>query len=195
MGSLGGLHATFTFSGRRAHSARPWQGENAIHKAGPLLTELLEQGRRPVECGGLTFYEVTNATYVNGYGTRNIIPEAFSFNVNYRFAPGKSIAAAKSDLEALVAGRCQIEYTDACPSGPVCIDNPLLQPMLQTNGMQPAPKQAWTDVARLALFGIDAVNLGPGESAQAHQANEYCAISLIEDGYILFRDYLTRLTL
>ena len=38
---------------------------------------------------------------------------------------------------------------------------------------------------------IDAVNLGPGESVQAHQRNEYCAIKLITEGHELFERYLT----
>ena len=193
MGSLGGLHATLRFAGQRAHSARPWQGENAIHKAGPLLSELLAYGRRPVEIDGLTFYEVMNATIVTGYGTRNVIPDRFELNVNYRFRPGKSLETAKAELLAWVDGRCEVVITDESPSGPVCLSNPLLAPMLRREGLEVQPKQAWTDVARLALHGIDAVNLGPGESAQAHQVNESCATQLIEEGYLLFESYLKSL--
>jgi acetylornithine deacetylase/succinyl-diaminopimelate desuccinylase-like protein len=45
-------------------------------------------------------------------------------------------------------------------------------------------------VARLALFGIDAVNLGPGEGAQAHQRDESCRVDLLADGYALFAEVL-----
>ena len=60
-------------------------------------------------------------------------------------------------------------------------------------GIVVEPKQAWTDVARLALFGIPAANWGPGESAQAHQVNESCDIDLILDGYELFHRALSRM--
>jgi succinyl-diaminopimelate desuccinylase len=193
MGSLGGIHATLTFDGRRAHSARPWQGDNAIHKAGPVLNDLLTLEPKKVILGGLSYFEVMNVTMVEGFGTRNAIPDQFALNVNYRFAPGKPIDAAKEELEAFMDGRCDIVYTDISPSGPVCMDNPHLKPVLELEGIVVEPKQAWTDVARLALFGIDAANWGPGESAQAHQVNESCDIDLILRGYELFEHALSKM--
>jgi succinyl-diaminopimelate desuccinylase len=191
LGSLGGIHCTLTFRGSKAHSARPWQGDNAIHHAGPVLADLLALDRKPVSFGPFTYFEVMNVTMVTGSGTRNVIPDIFQINLNFRFAPGRSLEEAQAELEGFLDGRCEVEWTDLSPSGPVCLDNPLLASLLRDDSIVHEPKQAWTDVARLGLYGIDAVNLGPGESSQAHQRNEYCAIDLITEGYELFERYLT----
>lgn len=183
VGCVGTLHATLTFRGRSAHSARPWHGENAIHKAGPLLTELLALPRREVTHDGFTFYEVMSITTASGGRARNVIPEAFSLNLNYRFAPGKSVEEAQEDVHRLVANRAEVSFLDLAPSGRVCSDNPHFRRFLATSKLTTEAKQAWTDVARFSAYGVDAVNFGPGETAQAHQANESCSISALTTAY------------
>jgi len=183
VGCMGSLHATLTFRGKAAHSARPWQGENAIHKAGPLLTELHQLPRRQVTFDGFTFYEVLSVTKAWGARARNVVPDQFEMNLNYRFAPGKSGEQAKEDVQRFIAGRAEIEFTDVAPSGRVCADNPFFQRLLSVSGAPAEAKQAWTDVARLTEVGIDAVNFGPGESAQAHQKDESAPIAALAEAY------------
>ncbi|WP_434301666.1 succinyl-diaminopimelate desuccinylase [Corallococcus exiguus] len=183
VGCVGSMQVTVRFTGRSAHSARPWQGENAIHKAGPLLTELLGRERVEVNVAGFPFYEVMSATLAKGGRARNVVPEAFELNLNYRFAPGKSVAQAKEDVLALVAGRAEVEFTDASPSGPVAAGNPLFQRLMSLTGLPAASKQAWTDVARFGEWGVDAVNFGPGETAQAHQLHESAPIPPLAVAY------------
>lgn len=195
VGCVGSLHVTVRFHGQAAHSARPWQGANAIHAAGALLTRLHARAPVDVWIDGFLFREVMSATLASGGVGRNVIPNAFELNLNYRFAPGKSLEQAQEDVRAVVYAdgpdaRVSLEFTDLSPSGRVVTQNPLLQAFLAANGNAITAKQAWTDVARLSQAGIDAVNLGPGISAQAHQAGEYASLALIVASYEQFARFL-----
>lgn len=190
VGCLGTMHASIIFEGKRAHSARPWQGENAIHKSVNFLKRLSDFGIKEYEFEGMKFYEVMNATMVDFSGGRNIIPDKFVINVNYRFAPGKTIEEAKKDILNIVNGEAKVEFTDLCPSGRVCLDNVLLQEFIRKFNLPVEAKQAWTDVARLSLYGIDAVNFGPGNASQAHQKNEYVEIKNIVENFNIFKSFL-----
>lgn len=174
LGCLGTSHARVRFTGRRAHSARPWQGENAIHRAGDLLMRLARRQRQVFRFGDLEFVESMSAVGIDFRGARNVVPDLCTVDVNYRFAPGRVEPDIHAEFAALVAGQGEFEVTDFCPAGRVCDDNPLLREFRQAAGDPPvAAKQAWTDVGRLSAMGIDAVNWGPGAKAQAHQADEW----------------------
>lgn len=180
VGCVGSLHATLTFRGQAAHSARPWQGRNAVHAAGALLSELEARARHAVVVQGHTFYEVMSVTLAKGGRARNVVPEHFELNLNYRFAPGKALAQAQADVLALVKGRCEVTFTDLAPSGRLCGDNPWFQALERLSGRPAEAKQAWTDVARFSELGVDAVNFGPGETALAHQHHESVSIAALE---------------
>jgi len=190
-GCVGSLHATLIFSGTAAHSARPWQGKNAIHAAGAVLVDLDARQRTEVVVAGLPFFEVMSATLAKGGRARNVVPDAFEVNLNYRFAPGKSLEQAQQDVVALVKGRCQVAFTDLAPSGAVCLDNPSAQRLVQLTGRAAEAKQAWTDIARLSAWGVDAVNYGPGETAQAHQRGESASVSALQQSFEVLHQLLT----
>lgn len=190
VGCMGSVHARVRFSGKSAHSARPWEGENAIHRAGPLLAELLQHPRREVIIDGFPFYEVASVTLATGGRARNVVPDGMELNLNYRFAPGKPVERARQEVLDLIAGRAQVEITDLAPSGRVCTDNPLLVALRGVIGRPAESKQAWTDVARFSERGIDAVNYGPGETAQAHQANESAPLAALGETYGVLARFL-----
>jgi succinyl-diaminopimelate desuccinylase len=191
VGCCGAMHATFTFRGRAAHSARPWQGENAIHRAGALLAHLHALAPREISFASaqrgqapLVFREVLTCTRIDGFTGRNVVPARCDLNLNFRFAPGRSIESAEAELRALAArfgAECAI--TDGAPAGEVALDNLYLQNLQSYAHCQLEAKQAWTDVARLTALGIAAANFGPGEQAQAHQRNESCSEGALLRGY------------
>ncbi|MCC6336575.1 MAG: succinyl-diaminopimelate desuccinylase [Myxococcales bacterium] len=183
VGCVGSLHAALTFSGKAAHSARPWQGRNAIHAAGPLLAELDARERREVKVDGFPYFEVMSVTLAKGGRARNVVPDAFEVNLNYRFAPGKSLQAAQADVLALVGGRAEVRFSDLAPSGKVGASNPHARRLIALSGRPAEAKQAWTDVARFSEMGVDAVNFGPGETGQAHQRNESASVAALANSF------------
>ncbi|MFO0758470.1 MAG: succinyl-diaminopimelate desuccinylase [Byssovorax sp.] len=188
LGASGSIHAALIFEGRTAHSARPWQGENAIHKAGPFLSELLTLPPREVTIDGFLYRTVSSITQASGGRGKNVVPDAFELNLNHRFSPDTTLAEAQADIEALVAGRARIEWRDLSPSALPHADHPLVVALREAGVAGVEPKQAWTDVARFASLGVPAVNFGPGTNAQAHQRNEHTSIEALGVG----RDILLR---
>jgi succinyl-diaminopimelate desuccinylase len=182
VGCVGTAQIEVTFRGRPAHSARPWQGENALTAAGGLLAELHERRVEEVVVEGLTFYEVLVPTMARGGRAKNVVPDLFWINVNYRFAPDKTLEDVRQVFEELLEGRADYEVADFAPSGPVELDNPLLQKLIET-GLEVRPKQAWTDVARFAERGVAAANFGPGLPSQAHQEAEFAELPLLGSCY------------
>lgn len=191
LGCSGSLHATVSFSGKAAHSARPWLGENAIHKAAGLLSRLDELDPRPVDRDGLVFLEVISATTAAGGRARTTIPDRFDLNLNYRFAPGRSLEEAEGKLVELVGPEATIEITDRAPSGRVCADNAIVSRLVELSGNSPKPKQAWTDVAQLAAAGVDAINFGPADYEQAHRVGEHASVMAMVQSYQVLRRLLT----
>jgi succinyl-diaminopimelate desuccinylase len=194
LGCMGGIHARITYRGKAAHSARPWQGENAVHKAGPLLSALLEQKPRDVEVSGLVFREAMSVTVAKGGVGRNVIPDKFELNLNYRFAPvspiNETIDRALAEVMKMAPGG-ETEIVDVAPPGPVPVDNPILEHLQSHTDLEVQPKQAWTDVARLSAHGIDAVNFGPGAGAQAHQRGEWVSHAALVQAYEILARVLT----
>jgi len=191
VGCCGSLHATLAFAGRAAHSARPWQGKNAVHEAGALLQHLKELAPREVSFGELAYREVMSVTRIEGFTGRNVVPARCELNLNFRFAPGRSVEDAEAEVRALAqrfGAECTV--TDRAPAGPVVLDNPLVRKLRDLTGVPVEAKQAWTDVARLGLAGIPAANFGPGEQAQAHQKGESCPEEALERGYLLLQRFL-----
>jgi len=181
LGCVGAVSADVTFLGQAAHSARPWQGRNAISGAGEWLASM--HGREPVKAvrGGLVFRETFQVTLAHGGIAQNVVPDEFVCRVNHRFAPGRTVAEATERLRQVCSSGDRFEVVDAGPAAEPCTGNPLLQALQAATGVAVRPKQAWTDVARLAALGLDAVNFGPGDNALSHQQDEWISAGALQE--------------
>ena len=65
VGCVGSFHLDVIFHGKRAHAARPWQGENALYLAAPLLTYLANRKPDEVTIHGQTFRQVITPTILD----------------------------------------------------------------------------------------------------------------------------------
>ena len=188
-GCLGNLNATVVFHGESAHSARPWQGVNAIDVAVEGLRPVVSCPPLEVEVGGLTFVEVLNATRISGGIADNVIPDSVEVHLNYRYAPSRTREEAEERLCELVG--FDVEVTSNSPPAAVATGSALVRRLREAGALAVEPKQAWTPVAEFAEQGLDAVNFGPGATRYAHRRDERVAIAELERTLDVFRRFVS----
>lgn len=189
-GCLGGLHALVRFTGRQAHSARPWQGENALTKAGAFLAELHELAPREVDVDGITYRDVWSATQAHTDNARNIVPGEFTVNLNFRFAPSRGLDEAEAELRTFVGDRAEVEIIDRAPPAPPSLTTEVLERFVEVVEAPLRAQQSWTDIARFAEVGVPGVNYGPGVTSQSHQRGEFVPVDALVAGYDNLRRFL-----
>ncbi|MGQ0825890.1 MAG: succinyl-diaminopimelate desuccinylase [Actinomycetota bacterium] len=171
-GCQGTVHVRATFRGTRAHSARPWMGVNAIHRAAPLLGRVAAFSAAAVDVEGLEYREALQVVRVEGGVANNVVPDECRVVLNRRYAPSRPLAAAVAEVEALCVDADAIEVLNASAAAPPNLTHPLVAAFVEEAHLAVRPKLGWTDVARFAEAGIAAANFGPGDPELAHRADE-----------------------
>ena len=189
-GCQGTMRAEVRASGERAHSARSWNGLNAIHAAGAILDVLRAYVPREPEVDGLTYHEGLNAVFISGGVAGNVIPDECVIAVNYRFAPDRSVAEAQQHVREVFRG-FEVEFTDWAAGARPGLGDPAAASLLAAVGGTPRAKFGWTDVARFAGLGMPAVNYGPGDPEIAHSRGEHVPMEQIAEVEGRLRAWLT----
>jgi succinyl-diaminopimelate desuccinylase len=177
--------------GKRAHSARSWLGENAVHAAAPLLTTLVRYEARQVVIDGCTYREGLSAVRIEGGVAGNVVPDACTVTVNFRFAPDRTEQSALDHVREVFSAYDHVVLTDSSPGALPGLGSPAAQHFVQAVGATPVAKLGWTDVARFASLGIPALNYGPGDPNLAHMREESVDTALISSATTLLRGYLS----
>ena len=190
-GCQGTIRVVVRAAGTRAHSARSWLGDNAIHKLGAVLDRLSTYEPRNVDIDGCTYREGLSAVRIDGGVAGNVIPDAASVTLNFRFAPDRSVEQALAHVHDVLDGLdVDLEQTDAAAGALPGLGKPAAAALVEAAGGQVRAKFGWTDVARFAALGIPAVNYGPGDPNLAHRSDERVQVAQITAVTDLLRKYL-----
>ncbi|MBW8481406.1 succinyl-diaminopimelate desuccinylase [Actinomadura parmotrematis] len=179
-GCQGTMRIEVAVTGERAHSARAWMGSNAIHSAGAVLDVLRAYEPKLPVVDGLEYHEGLNAVFISGGVAGNVIPDACTVTINYRYAPDKSEADAEAYLRSLFPDHA-VTVVDSSPGARPGMDHPAAVAFVGATGAEVRAKLGWTDVARFSALGVPAVNYGPGEPTLAHTKGEYVETPLITE--------------
>ncbi|MER2092128.1 MAG: succinyl-diaminopimelate desuccinylase, partial [Saccharopolyspora rectivirgula] len=171
-GCQGTMRIEIELTGTRAHTARAWMGENAIHAAQPVLQRLVDYVPRQPVIDGLQYHEGLQAVRIDGGVAGNVVPDRCVVTVNHRFAPDRTLAEAEAHLREVFSG-FDITVVDAAPAARPGLTEPAARELVAASEGEPVAKLGWTDVARFAARGLPAVNFGPGSPTVAHTKQEH----------------------
>ncbi len=190
-GCQGTMRVLISATGTRAHSARSWLGDNAIHKLGAVLDRLAGYDARIVDIDGCAYREGLSAVRIDGGVAGNVIPDAASVTVNFRFAPDRSPQAAFDHVREVFDGLdVTLQQTDVAAGALPGLHHPAAAALVEAADGLVRAKYGWTDVARFAALGIPAVNYGPGDPNLAHKRDERVAVAQITSVTQVLRAYL-----
>ncbi len=196
-GCQGSIRLRLTAHGTRAHSARAWLGDNAVHKLAPVLSRIAAYEPQTVDIDGLAYREGLNVVWLEAGVATNTLPDEAVLRVNFRFAPNRSADEAMAHfrevlgLDEFAPEDLTVDVEDVSPGALPGLPAAAAKELVAVAGDVVKPKFGWTDVARFSALGIPAVNFGPGDPAYCHKKDEQIPVECITALWEDLRRYLT----
>ncbi|WP_311478967.1 succinyl-diaminopimelate desuccinylase [uncultured Gulosibacter sp.] len=190
LGCNGTITVRATYRGRRSHTARAWKGVNSIHRAGRLLQFLHEYEPDRPAVDGLEFREGMQAVRCSGGVAANVVPDLTEVDINFRFAPSRSVQEAEQLLRNICFDADDFEVLDVAAASHPNRYSPAVAALIEKLGLPVRAKLGWTDVARLSSLDIPSINFGPGVPSLAHTDYEEVSVAQIEQAWMLQRAWL-----
>jgi succinyl-diaminopimelate desuccinylase len=185
--------------GVTAHGSMPEKGVNAVFKAARAVA-VLEKFRFANPPHPMMGQATLNVGTLHGGLNINSVPDEAVIGVDIRTIPNVRHAELRAELERQLGPDVELEtildleavYT--APEHPWVQDVfEIMQPIL---GKRPEARAAtyFTDAAALniAYQMPPTVILGPGEAQMAHQTDEYCVVSRVEESVFAYESIARR---
>jgi acetylornithine deacetylase len=198
-------------TGKPAHSSDPRMGASAIHEAVELLSVLRriareEEARAPAGSAFDPAWTTLTIGEISGGTASNILARECRFVFDVRAVPGSNPDAMLAPFFAEVEKvRSRLERHG--PGCGVVVDKRADAPPLKAAPDSPAERflrsltgdnaervvAFATEAGQFQLAGFPAVICGPGSVEQAHQPDEFLAISELEKGLGIFGRFIKSL--
>lgn len=194
-GCQGTMRVSYTIKGKRAHTARPWMGVNAIHRMAQVIDAFAETKLEHPIVDGLEFRESLQVVKVFGGVANNVVPDLATLIVNYRFAPNKDVASAFEALRSMSTDKLDdaddVEIEEGVDGALPNLDNAFIAKLKVASAQPVSAKLGWTDVSFFHSRGVAAANFGPGDPLLAHTRDEYVEIAELDTAFNSMRLALT----
>lgn len=198
LGHKGALWLDITATGVTSHGSMPELGVNAIHHAAEIVAKLRDFNFKvkPHEVLGSP---TLNVATIKGGMNINSVPDLVNIGVDIRTIPGMVHMELMDDLYSYLspamANVSIILDLEPVWSDP---DHPWIKTVLDICAKQLGNKPAlqganyFSDACALqpTYKGAPVVILGPGESRMAHQTDEYCLVSKIEQAVRIYSEII-----
>jgi acetylornithine deacetylase len=201
-GHKGGLGYDVHMRGHEVHSSLIHQGVSAVMQGARLIDWCNQMNRRnaaatPTElaAGFVPPYTTLHVGMIRGGTAHNITAKDCHFLVSFRLVPGETVDdwTARFNAEVVrIAAEMQAVHPDAGISVTPAFQVPALQPeaggaaerlVRQLTGDNASHMVSFgTEAGHFQNRGYSAVICGPGDIAQAHQANEYISVAQFAAG-------------
>ncbi len=180
--------AKVSFAGKAGHSSEPRAlQDNSIHQASRFLNAAQALASRYLQQSHPLYPSLSgiclNAGSISGGLKNNIIAEYTQLSFGCRPLPGQSAGNLLNEIKALADAENIINWQilAADPALPADTDSPDANGLLQQLGLSIAkPVSFWTEASLFSATGIPSAVYGPGDIAQAHTADEWVALSQLE---------------
>lgn len=174
-------------SGKSGHAARE-EGENAIYKAIADIEKL--RNFRFEKTSDILGAVKMSVTMINAGTQHNVVPDVCSFVVDVRTNEFYSNQEAFLIVDELIASEVKPRSFRLNSSG-ISVDHPIVQRGINL-GLKYYGSPTTSDQA---VIPYPSVKIGPGDSARSHTADEFILISEIKEGFRIYVDLLTDLSI
>ena len=198
-GNRGTVWLEFTFHGRTAHASAPEHGRNALLLAAEAALRLAAHDFGGVRHPVLGRPTLTVSRLQAG-SNFNSVPDRAVLGLDLRPLPDADLDAVIADLSARAGPEAGLREVVRCPGLWTDPAEPWLATALEVAAgitgtvarQETVPFN--TDAAFLtpAYGGVPTLILGPGELAQAHQTDEWCAAAKIDEAASIYLELMRR---